>query len=154
MMEDLEKNRSQLPATNQGSARRGEFPSQATEDILGPLPNDFTRIIYLASIRDYNSGTYRHPILSRQIEAGVAHEAFRLCHQEVFARMLVNPISQYVQQLEEYIRYSRAERGLFITTWNSLQAYKAAIPLQAPKRACETFYLNVTTALRILEFPS
>jgi hypothetical protein len=131
--------------------RVDEVAWKASEEILSILPNDLTRLIYLTSIRDYNSGTYRHPVLSRQFDATVAHRVFELWHQEIFARLLADPISSYVEQLEGYIRYSRAERSLFIESWQSLQAYKAAIPLQTPSRSSETYFLNVQTALAILE---
>src|SRR5436305_8739167 len=94
-----------------------EFASKASEEVLSPLPNDLTRLIYLASIRDYNSGTYRHPQLSRQFDAITAHRAFESWHEEVFARLLTNSTSNYVEQLEGYLRYSRAERTQFIATW-------------------------------------
>jgi len=129
-----------------------EFAWQATEDALSSLPNDLTRLIYLASIRDYNSGAYRHP--SRQFHTAIAHRAFQLCHEEVFARLLMSPVNAYVEQLHVYIRYSRAERDLFIATWNSLQAYKAAIPAHVPERAREMFFLNMRAALAILESQS
>ena len=151
IMEDPPENRSELPMFEQQEMTINEVALKASEDILSALPNDLTRLIYLASIRDYNSGTYRHPVLSRQFEATAAHQAFQACHQEVFARLIAHPVSKYVEQLEGYIRYSRAERSLLITSWKGLQAYRAAIPLRASKRACETFFLNVKTALTILE---
>lgn len=126
----------------------------AGEEILSSLPNDLTRLIYLTSIRDYNSGTYRHHVLSRQFDPTEAHHVFEAWHQQVFARLLTIPIRKYVEEIEDYIRYSRAEREPFITTWKGLQAYRAAIPMKAPRRACETFFLNVRTALSILEHAS
>ena len=150
-MEDLPEDRSELPMLEQKVVPIDEVALKASENILSALPNDLTRLIYLASIRDYNSGTYRHPVLSRQFEATAAHHAFQACHQEVFARLIAHPVSKYVEQLEGYIRYSRAERSLFIKSWKALQAYRAAIPLQASRRTCETFFLNVKTALTILE---
>ena len=132
-------------------SRIDEFVWKASEQVLAPLPNDLTRLIYLASIRDYNSGTYRHPQISRQFNALTAHEAFEIWHEEIFARLLTNSVGDYVKQLEGYLRYSRAERAKFISTWKSLQAYKAAVPLRVPRRACRTFFLNVDTALAILE---
>lgn len=131
-----------------------ELAWSASEELLSPLPNDLTRIVYLASIRDYNSGTYRHPQLSRQFGAATAHRALELWHEEVFGRLLINSVASYVEQLEGYLRYSRAERGQFIQTWKLLQAYKAAVPLHLPPRAREAFFLNVEAALAILENPS
>jgi hypothetical protein len=153
IMEGPPTSRSKLLPFQEKSRTIDESAWKAGEDILSPLPNDLTRLIYLASIRDYNSGAYRHHVLSHKFEATVAHRVFQMCHEEIFARLLANPISKYVEQLEGYIRYSRAERGAFITTWKSLQAYRAAIPLQVPRRTSETFFLNINTALTILELP-
>ena len=147
------------PPANRASEPAGistvvdEFVWRASAEVLSPLPNDLTRLIYLASIRDCNSGTYRHPQLSRQLNAMAAHRAFELWHEEVFRRLLTKSISNYVQQLEGYLRYSRVDRSQFIRTWKSLQAYKAAIPLRVPRRASEIFFLNVETALAVLETP-
>ena len=125
--------------------------SSAGEEILSALPNDLSRLIYLTSIRDYNSGTYRHHILSQHYGEETVHRLFEACHRQFFARLLADPIEKYVQEIEDYLRFSRAERGSFISTWNSLQAYRAAVPLKAPKRACEAFFLNIKTALLVVD---
>ena len=123
----------------------------AGEEILSSLPNDLTRLIYLTSIRDSNSGTYRHHVLSREFDPEEAHSVFEAWHQQVFARLITSPVPKFVEELEGYLRYSRAERERFIAAWKTLQVYRAAIPLKAPKRAREIFFLNVATALNILE---
>jgi hypothetical protein len=128
-----------------------EAVRQTREHVLGSLPNDLIRLIYLASIRDYNSGSYLHSVLSRQYAVDVADQAFKICHQEVFARLLQTAVSNYVQQLNEYIRYSRSDRAVLITTWKSLQAYRSAIPSHAAVLSADLFSLNVKTALAILQ---
>ena len=57
-----------------------------SESILCNLPNDLTRMIYLASLRDCNSGLYLHPELSHQRGLHAADRAFRVCHEQVFRR--------------------------------------------------------------------
>ncbi len=46
-----------------GGASLADYVSQT---VLQTLPNDLTRMIYLASLRDCNSGMYLHPELSHQ----------------------------------------------------------------------------------------
>jgi len=134
-----------------GEASISAALSAAGEEMLSSLPNALSRLIYLASIRDYNSGTYRHQILSRKYGEASVHCFFEACHQQIFSRLLTSPVEQYVEEIEVYLRYTRAERRSFIETWNSLQAYRAAVPLKAPKRACEVFFLNIRTALLVVE---
>ena len=68
------------------------YPDKLTdyirESVLDSLPNDLTRMIYLASLRDCNSGMYLHPELSHQKGMHAADRALRTCHQQVFRRLL------------------------------------------------------------------
>jgi hypothetical protein len=123
----------------------------ANEVILQALPNDLTRMIYLASLRDCNSGVYLHPQLSTGDRIYEADRALRACHGDIFQRLLLTPLQAYVLQLEEYIRYTRAERTTILNTWKSLRAYRATVPMGVLETSAELFCLNVEIALAVLE---
>jgi hypothetical protein len=123
----------------------------AREAGLDTFPNDLTRMLYLASLRDCNSGGYLHPQLSARMGTEVADQALCVCHDQVFRRLLTTSISGYVDQLEEYIRYTRAEQRTVLDTWQSLQAYRATVPVLAPPLYCELFCMNIELALTILK---
>jgi hypothetical protein len=118
--------------------------------ILQNLPNDLTRTIYLASLRDCNSGLYLHPELSQERGLHAADQAFRFCHKQVFDRLLHTRLQEYVRQLHEYIRYTRGETITMLNTWKSLQAYRATVPVGAQATSVELFSLNLGIALEIL----
>lgn len=122
----------------------------AREAGLDTLPNDLTKMLYLASLRDCNSGCYLHPQLSQRFGVDKADRALCACHDQVFRRLLTTPVSGYVLQLEEYIRYTRAERSTVLRTWLSLQAYRATMPVLALSVYSELFCLNIELALTIL----
>src|ERR1700740_1992144 len=69
-----------------------------SETVLETLPNDLTRMIYLASLRDCNSGVYLHPELSQQRGIQAADGALRVCHEQVFRRLLTTRLAEYVIQ--------------------------------------------------------
>jgi hypothetical protein len=117
---------------------------------LESLPNDLTRLLYLASLRDCNSGRYLHPQLSLSIGVEEAHRRIGKCHGRIFRGLLTTPISQYVLQLEQYIRYTRTDRGTVLRTWQSLEAYRATVPVPALPIYRDLFVLNVEIALAIL----
>lgn len=125
--------------------------SCAREAGLDTLPNDLTRMLYLASLRDCNSGRYLHPQISHRLGVEGADRALCACHEDVFSRLLTTPVWDYVLQLEEYMRYTRAERSTFLRTWQSLQAYRATVPLRAHPISSELFCLNIEAALTILK---
>lgn len=115
------------------------------------LPNDLTRMLYLSSLRDCNSGRYLHPRLSSNLGFDEAHRALSASHERIFLRLLTIPVPQYVFQLEEYIRYARTERNTILATWQSLEAYRATVPVRALPVYRDIFFLNVEVALVILE---
>jgi hypothetical protein len=123
-----------------------------TEELaLHDLPNDLTRMLFLASLRDCNSGRYLHPQLSQTVGVEEADHVLSVCHQQIFRNLLNTPASGYALQLEEYIRYTRADRSVVLDTWQSLQAYRSTVPVHASALYCELFCLNIELALTILK---
>lgn len=120
------------------------------ESLLESLPNDLTRMIYLASLRDCNSGMYLHPELSQQRGVHAADRALRVCHEQVFRRLLTTRLPEYVRQLQEYIRYTRSEILTVLRTWRSLQAYRATVPVNALAASSELYFLNIGIALDVV----
>lgn len=138
---------------------QGKEPLSATAEVieecvresgLDLLPNDLTRLLYLASLRDCNSGRYLHPVLSERFGTDTADEGLRECHIKTFSRLLAIPISEYVIQVEEYIRYTRMTRTAILQTWQSLQAYRATTPVVVLPLYREIFCFNVEVALMVL----
>ncbi len=114
------------------------------------MPNDLTRMIYLASLRDCNSGLYLHPELSQQRGVHAADGALRQCHEQVFRRLLSTRLAEYVNQLHEYIRYTRGEILTTLKTWKSLQAYRATVPVSALATSAELYFINLAIALEVV----
>jgi hypothetical protein len=128
----------------------GSLTEYVSETVLQSLPNDLTRMIYLASLRDCNSGMYLHPELSHQRGLQAADGALRACHEQVFRRLVTTRLSDYVIQLQEYIRYTRSEIFTVLKTWKSLQAYRATVPVSALSTSTELYFLNVAVALEVV----
>ena len=125
----------------------------ARELVLADLPNDLIKLIYLASLRDYNTGHYFHPQISRQNDSASASDALQFCHEEVFTRLMATPLSDYVAQLTGYISYTHADKAQVIGMWKSLPAYRATVPLKVSALDAEFFYTNVEAALTVLDAP-
>ena len=146
----------ELPAdTSSIQDPMGDSTSESLTDYVGAsvlrdLPNDLTRMIYLASLRDCNSGLYLHPEISHQWGLHEADQAFRICHEQVFRRLLTTRLPEYVCQLQEYIRYTRSEIMTVLKTWRSLQAYRATVPVGALAASSELYFLNIGIALDVV----
>ncbi len=140
----------QSPGDFKAVSRLDSLTDYVSATVLETLPNDLTRMIYLASLRDCNSGTYLHPELSQQRGVQAADGALRACHKQVFRRLLTTRAAEYVIQLQEYIRYTRGEILTVLKTWRSLQAYRATVPVNALATSTELYFLNVAIALEVV----
>jgi len=125
--------------------------AEISQEMSATFPNDLTRIIYLASLRDYNTGRYLHPTFSFKHESHLASEALRKCHEVAFNRLLGTPVKEYVCQLRAYIGLSKAAPRELIRIWKDLRVYTAALPLHKQDLARDTFLLSLETALLVLE---
>ncbi|MGH9550897.1 MAG: hypothetical protein ACRD3W_16065 [Terriglobales bacterium] len=139
-----------MPAPGFDASGHDSLAAYVSQTVLQALPNDLTRNIYLASLRDCNSGMYLHPELSHQRGVQAADKALRACHEEVFRRLLTTRLPEYVIQLQDYVRYTRGETPTVLKTWKSLQAYRATVPVDAPATSTELYFLNVTIALEVV----
>jgi len=128
----------------------------AYEDLLRrtlySLPCDLARLIYLASTRDYNSGTYHHEGLSTQYRAEEAQEALRTAHREIFYRLANCSLEELAGEVERYARASRETHGGFIRTWQGLEPYRVAVPMEVSGTTVQLFLSNIRLALEVLKW--
>jgi hypothetical protein len=128
----------------------------AREDLqnrtLAKISGDFARLIYLASMRDYNTGEYYHDGLALQFGEKAARKALASCHRDLFERMIRCSIRELVEHLEAYARNTGLPYSDFIRTWDRLQPYRVTIPLHCSALASQLFASNVRTALAVLDF--
>lgn len=128
---------------------------QACEDLenrtLVSLPGYFGRLIYLASMRDYNSGQYYHEGLARRFSEPIAAEALARCHRDAFYQLVRSPLCDVVHELDRYIHSAPAEAAHLLETWTRLQPYRVAVPAHSSPALAEFFTSNIKMALLILK---
>jgi hypothetical protein len=127
----------------------------ATEDVRGrtlaKIPRVLDRFIYLASMRDYNTGIYHHDGLAARFSPDVTCEALADCHQEVYRQLVLCPLKDLVSQMEAYIESSQTRPQDFISTWRELEPYRVAIPVRTDAFSAELLFSNFRIALKIVE---
>ena len=137
------------------SAPRRLDVQQAAEDLrhrtLAEMPRSLDRLIYLASMRDYNTGLYYHDGLASRFGQEVACEALADCHREAFRQLVECSVEDLVGQMEAYMNSTHTSPGDFLTAWSKLEPYRVAVPVQTDSLSSEFLFSNFKVALAILE---
>lgn len=127
----------------------------AREDLqmrtLARIGVEFARLIYLASTRDYNTGRYYHDGLAFQFSEEVAGRALAETHREVFMHLALSPLEDLVDQMQLYLQSVGSEPREILRTWDKLEPYRVAIPVDSDPVTASLFLANVKIALAIVE---
>src|SRR5579864_8690333 len=128
---------------------------QAAEDLrrrsLSDLPRPLDRLIYLASMRDYNTGLYYHDGLAARFSQEVACEALADCHREVFRQLVSCSLENLVCQTEAYMKSTHTGPREFLAAWRKLEPYRVAVPVEADPLSAQLLFSTFKIALAILE---
>jgi hypothetical protein len=117
---------------------------------LAQLPGSVSKLIFLASTRDYNTGRYYHDGLASQFSEKIAAQALAACHQDVFSELVYSPLDNLVRELDAYFASLPAKRKELLAAWKKLEPYRVIVPAAADSLSSQLFYSNIKIALAIL----
>jgi len=118
---------------------------------LSQIKRPLDRLIYLASLRDYNTGVYYHEGLASRFSDDAVCEALSDCHREVFRQLFSCSLEDLVAQLEAYADSTNASPASFIAAWQGLEPYRVSIPAETDSVSAGFFFSNLRVALAILQ---
>ena len=128
---------------------------QAADDLrrrsLSEFPSPLDRLIYLASMRDYNTGLYYHDGLASRFSPEVACEAMADCHREAFRQLVGCSLEDLVSQMEGYMASTHTSPTDFLTAWKGLEPYRVAVPVESDPLSAQFLFSSFKIALVILE---
>src|SRR5256886_3985399 len=84
---------------------------------LARLPGDVSRLVYLASSRDLNTGRYSHDGLAFHFSENVACKAMAACHAEIFNRLVYCSLQELIEELRSYISSTAERPGDVLESW-------------------------------------
>lgn len=118
---------------------------------LSKISGDLARVIYLASTRDYNTGTYHHEGLASRFRSDAAAQALETAHREIFYRIAACTLEQLVREMEIYLNSSSQAREDVLQIWQKLEPYRLALPMNTNAAVARLFVTNLRLALAILQ---
>jgi hypothetical protein len=118
---------------------------------LATLPDELSKLVYLAATRDYNTGRYYHDGLAIRFTEEIANKALAACHEETFQAIVGTPLEKLVEVLEIYVNAAHADPCEVISAWQKLEIYRITIPMACDQLSSMLFCSNLKIALAILE---
>ncbi len=140
-----------LPGISDGECRLTAVTADILRALTISLPNDLSRLIFLATLRDNNSGHYYHPEVAQRFSAEVADQAMLACHRHIYEQVVALALEDLVDELDAYMATVRVPKERSIESWRKLRAYRATIPMDTDPISAEIFFMKVGVAVAILE---
>jgi hypothetical protein len=118
---------------------------------LARIPGEFSRLTYMASLRDLSSGRYEHAGLAALYPDEAIQQALNLCHEQIFERVLETPLTRQETDLKECLERMPGGVRTALTHWRRMEAYRVLMPERAPGYLKELFCSNLRALLEILQ---
>jgi hypothetical protein len=157
---DLGVRRALVLEYNQGQSAmprvtgRGALERSAIADLfkhtLSQIPTVFGQIMYLASLRDPNSGVYRHHGLSVTFGRQDSVQALSESHTRVFLEWLEMPLAEKHPDLIAYLESLEDGRDAAIRHWRRTKSYLVNVPSSATSAEKELFSKDLDLLLEVL----
>ena len=115
---------------------------------LEPLNGSFSRLAYLASLKNPRSRTYVHDRLTAVYGPEPVNEALANCHEELFERLLEMPLAQQEGELRRFVGTlpEGSQEGIKVCR----KRIEDWIPSEAPSYLKELFRSNLSVLLELL----
>jgi len=133
---------------------RGMLERTALADLwkhtLSQIPTLYGRLAYLASLRDPNSGAYRHHGLSAAFGREESGKALTQSHQSIFYEWLKLALADKSRDLGSYLRGLDDPQGIVVGHWLRSDQYRALIPDSARPMERDLFHTDLEALLQII----
>jgi hypothetical protein len=129
----------------------------ATADLfkntLSRITTLFGRLAYLASLRDSNSGIYRHHGLASIFGREESRKALSQSHQTVFQEWLKLPLAEKKEDLSAYFGALEDPLPVVLDHWTIMRAPRSYMPASARESERELFCMEFDVLLEVFKCP-
>ncbi len=119
---------------------------------LAQIPTIFGRLVYLATLRNGNTGAYEHYGLAQIFGDEEADRTLRQSHMQIFNEWLCFSLEQQKSDLEEYLSSLEGGTRTVLGTWIRLSPYRGLVPTNAREVEKQLYTTDLETVLELLRY--
>jgi hypothetical protein len=131
------------------------FDRSAAADLwrntISQIPSVFGRLVYLASLRNVNNGSYEHHGLALVFGDEDANKALKNSHNAVFAEWISFNIEQQKADLDLYIAGLFEDKRVVVENWIRLAPYRNLPPASVKGMERRLYLADFTALLDLLK---
>jgi hypothetical protein len=117
---------------------------------ISQIPTVFGRLVYLASLRNANTGRYEHHGLALVFGEEEANKALKSSHSAVFSEWLTFNLEQQKADLDLYLAGLYEDKRVILDTWLRLAPYRNLLPASVRGAERRLYLADLTALLEIL----
>lgn len=117
---------------------------------LSAIPTLFGRLVYLASLRDPNSGAYRHFGFAQRVGSGESDKTMRRSHDNTFADWLCLSVEEQKRDLDRYLDGLEDGTLAVVENWVLFPPFNGFIPARTREPERELFQADIEVLLELL----
>lgn len=121
-----------------------------SERTLQSISGNVSRLLYVATLRDLATGRYNHVGLASIYSEAVVDQALRLCHDELFERILETALETQESELRACLGGFEADLRDIAARWLEHEFYKFLIPSDVPLYLRKLFCSNLAILLQLI----
>ena len=133
---------------------KGMLERNAAADLwkhtLSKIPTVYGRLVHLASLRDQNSGIYRHHGLSAAFGRDQSNRALRESHERTFSGWLSLSLEEQHTDLTAYLGTLEEPPRIVLDHWLASRVYRTQPPASARAVERELFSRDLEVLLIVL----
>jgi hypothetical protein len=132
---------------------KGSLERSAAADLfkhtLSRIPTVYGRLSYLASLRDPNSGVYRHHGLFLAFGREESTQALESSHEGLFLTWLTLPLAAKNEDLAAYMATLDDPHVMVVRHWKQSRIFRTYIPQRATLAETELFISELDVLLEL-----